>query len=273
MVDGWRYYNHALLPKCAPHEVPDISQLTHNEFWKNNDGTALLARWTTDYDCSDETQWWYVVKDNQFDINILKAKRRYEINKGKKNYRISIIDPKNYIEELIEIHVRAYEQYPIQYRPTVEREKLAKEISRWEDNTIIFGAFSVEDDSLCGFAMMIEYETYANFAMLKVCPACEKNGINAALVAGILENYHDKLNSGYYICDGERALFHETQFQDYLEKYFGFRKAYAVLHVKFRFPLSLALTLLKPLKPIIEKSSESVLKKINVLLMYKELSE
>lgn len=273
MVEGWRYYNHALLPDCAPHEIPNTSQINDKEFWENSTGKALMARWTSDYDNTNEQNWWYVVKDDQFDIGLLKAKRRYEINKGKKNYQIRVINPEEYIEEIIEIHIKAYEEYPVQYRPVVDKEKLAVDIMKWTGNTIIFGAFSLENSSLCGFAMIIENKQFANFAMLKVLPMCEKNGINAAIVAGILEHYNEQLGCGYYICDGERALFHETQFQDYLEKYFGFRKVYAKLHVKFRFPFSLAIKFLQPFKSFIEKRNESIMKKINVLLIYQELSK
>lgn len=274
MVDGWRYYNHALLPNCAPHEAPDIARLENKEFWVNNTGKVLMARWTSDYDCASNQNWWYVVKDGRFDIDSLKSKRRYEINKGKKNFLIRVINPVDYVEELVEIHIKAYAQYPIQYRPVVDKEKLMKEISQWIGNKVILGAFSAEDSSLCGFAMIIENESYANFAMLKVLPICEKSGINAALVAGVLEHYNERLNKGgYYICDGERALFHETKFQDYLEKYFGFRKAYSKLHVKFRFPLSVIIKCLKPFRPFIATRSESIMKKLNVLLIYDELSE
>ena len=50
-------------------------------------------------DCGYETNWWYVVKDTPFDLNSLKAKRRYEINKGIKNFEVIDIDPKNYSED------------------------------------------------------------------------------------------------------------------------------------------------------------------------------
>lgn len=275
MVEGWKYYNHALLPSTAPHVVPDVSKMTSKDFWKTKDGMVFFARWTSDYDSSDSQNWWYVVKDEKFDINSLKSKRRYEVNKGKNSFNVRKINPENYREGLIDIHIKAYEQYPIQYRPVVDKDKLAKQIEGWNGNTVIFGAFPIETDNLCGFAMIIENETYANFAMLKVLPSCEKKGINAALVSGVLEYYNDRLGNGggYYICDGERSLFHETHFQDYLEKYFCFRKAYSKLHIKFRFPISIGIKILSPFKSMISKSSLSIMKKLSVLLTYKELSE
>ena len=41
------------------------------------------------------------------------------------------------------------------------------------------------------------------------------------------------LNCNLYICDGARSISHETAFQDYLEKYFEFRKAYCELNIKY----------------------------------------
>lgn len=272
MLNGWRYYNHALLPNCAPHECPDVSRISDNDFWSTSSGTVLLARWTSEFDCKDEQKWWYVIKDDVFDITALKSKRRYEITKGKKNYDVRIIDPNLYINDIISIHIEAYKEYPAHYRPTVDAEKLESEIKRWNVNYVTFGAFSKDTNQLCGFAMIIPEKQYANFAMLKVKPCCERKGINASIVAGVLEFYNEKINKGYYICDGERALFHETNFQDYLIKYFGFRKAYAKLHVKFRFPVSIIVWLLRPFKTAIKKKNSAIMKKIYVILLYDELS-
>lgn len=98
-VYGWQYYNHAAVPTTAPHETPDISSITNDNIWKIKGGTPLLARWTTDFDCSYETNWWYVIKDTPFNISELKAKRRYEINKGIKNFEVKQIDPCEFKED------------------------------------------------------------------------------------------------------------------------------------------------------------------------------
>ena len=58
----------------------------------------------------------------------------------------------------------------------------------------------------------------------RVKPKYEKYQINAALVEHLLTEYEIKLKkSNFYVLDGERSIRHETAFQDYLEKYFGFR--------------------------------------------------
>ena len=104
--------------------------------------------------------------------------------------------------------------------------------------------------------MLKEYEGHLSFNVLRASPCYEKFGVNAAIVAGILENYNEKLSTGFYINDGERSIRHETAFQDYLEKYFGFRKAYCQLHIKYRFPVGILVGLLYPFRMRIPKESK-----------------
>lgn len=273
--NDWKYYNHALLPNCSPHKIPDTTILNNRKFinsFNKSKKFVVLARWTTEFDSEVETNWWYVIKDKPFNIDSLKAKRRYEINKGKKNFDVRLINPIDYINELVDIQRKVYECYPKQYRPDLSEVKIKGDVLKWDrEEMSIYGAFSKEDNRLCGFAMMINQKEYANFAMLKVEPESEKNGVNAAIVSGILDEYNDLLSEGYYICDGERALLHETKFQDYLEKYFGFRKAYAKLHVKFMFPFSTIISLLYPIRKFLPKNN-SIFKKMKVLFSFKEMS-
>lgn len=38
-VEGWRYYNHAMVPTTAPHETPDMRPIESGAIWK---GGVLL---------------------------------------------------------------------------------------------------------------------------------------------------------------------------------------------------------------------------------------
>ena len=53
-----------------------------------------------------------MIKDTPFDINALKAKRRYEINKGKKNFDVKKIRPSEHRDELYEVLMAAYQGWP-----------------------------------------------------------------------------------------------------------------------------------------------------------------
>ncbi len=214
-------------------------------------GEPLLARWTTDWDCGYETNWWYVIKDEPFDINSLKSKNRYYVNKGCKYFDVKLIDPRDYKEQLYNVQVAAFSAYPKKYRPTVDRDAFLSSIDEWE-KCDVFGAFYKETAELEGYVLMTKnYSQYYGFAVQKTNPQYEKLQINAALVKGVMDYYEDFLSSGGIICDGERSISHETHFQDYLEKYFGFRKAYCHLHVAYNPKIKWAVKLLYPFRKLL----------------------
>lgn len=271
-MTGWRYYNHAMIPTCAPHEQADIASVEDGSIWlEKDDNKPFVARWTSNFDCGYETDWWYCIKDKPFDINAISSKKRYEINKGIKNFDVRVIDPGLYKNELYNIIVAAYITYPKAYRPTVNKADLFKSIDNW--NCITFGAFCRENDQLCGFAQCAEYDSYLAFSVCKTIPIYEKFAINAAIVNGIIEKYNYRLGHEFYIVDGERNISHVTQFQDYLEKYFGFRKAYCELHVVYRRGVRQVINLLFPFRKILCRVKKGKLvHQINSILLMEEIA-
>ncbi len=212
-----------------------------------------MARWTTDWDCGHETNWWYVIKDTPFDIKELKAKRRYEINKGLKNFEIiKITEPEKYAQEIYEIVTDAYQDYPHAYRPQIEKESFIKGVKNW-NRYELYGAISKETGFLVAYARLFLHEGYSDFEQMKAIRSYEKQGVNAALVYGILDDYNYRLNSGFYICDGARSINHETAFQDYLEKYFQFRKAYCTLKIVYSPKFGFMVKVIYPFRKILSK--------------------
>ena len=250
-MKNWKYYNHAAIPMSAPHENVNITTVKDGSIWKMI-GSPLFACWTTDYDCGYETNW-YVVKDTPFDIAELKAKRRYEINKGVKNFRVEKINPIEHKEELYFVQVDAFSAYPDKYRPKVDKAEFFRSIDQWCGFSI-FGCFSNETGELTGYALLAEESnSYIDFKVMKTKPMFEKYAVNAALVEGVLRHYDNFLRNGGYICDGSRSINHETAFQDYLEKYFLFRKAYCHLHIEYNPKIKWLIKILYPIRKILSK--------------------
>ena len=250
-VEGWYDYNHAAVPSTPPHKAPNLAPVQSGDIWRM-DGRPLLARWTTDFDCGRETGWWYTTLDRPFDIAALKSKRRSEINKGLKNFDVHLVDPRDYAEDFYRVTVAAFAAYPAQYRPTVEHDSF---IEGLEDMSrrIVYGAFSKETGALCAYAWLAREDGYLAFRVLKSDPAFERLGVNAATVHGIVTDCESDLRNGVYICDGERNILHQTAFPAYLEKYFGFRRAYCHVHIRYRPPFGIAVAMLYPFRRIIAK--------------------
>ena len=270
MAAGWKYYNHALIPTTEPHENC-IFPKSERAFWKIG-GYPLFARWTSNFNCGYETNWWYVIKDTPFDINALKAKRRYEINKGNKNFYVREINPSEWVENIYEVAVAAYATYPKSYRPNVSHEHFVSDIKAWNFYKV-YGAFSINDGLLCGYACLKKQKTYIDFCMMKAVPSHENLGLNAAMVNHILVDHANFLNDGGYICDGARSINHETSFQDYLEKYFGFRKAFCRLHITYNPKYELVIKTLYPIRKILLAGDKiGLIHQINSVLHMEEIA-
>lgn len=270
-IDGWNYYIQAAIPSTAPHIDVDIEPVKNGSIW-DLDGKPVMARWTTDWDCGHETEWWYCIKDTPFDISALKSKRRYEINKGNKNFSVTEIYPSDYGDELFKVTSAAYETYPASYRPHIDHDTFVAGVSSWHYYKV-YGAFLAESGELCGYACLLKDDIYINFAVLKADPDKEKLAINAAIVDKILVDHEEFLKTGGYICDGARSIQHETAFQDYLEKYFEFRKAYCRLRVVYKPAMKIAVGICFPFRGILKKfDGLSVVRKVNALMRMEEIN-
>lgn len=235
-------------------------------------GHILLARWTSNFDCGYETEWWYCLKDDPFDLNALKANRRYKINKGKRNFTVKKIDPKEYAQELVLVQIKAFAAYPAKYRPVVNKEAQIAgfaALSKHPDKDIVLGAFDAEG-ILSGYCHVVLHEGYCNLSSQKADPDKEKLQINAALVAGVLENL--PVGDNYYVCDGERNIQHETHFQDYLEKYFGFRKAYCRLNIAYNPQIAWLVKVIYPFRKYLRRFDKiGLVHKINGIMKMEEI--
>lgn len=233
--------------------------------------TSLLARWTSNFDCEHETNWWYCIKDTRFDILALSSKKRYEINKEKKNFHVKEIDPVVYVERMIEIQEKAWRNYPKAYRRRADTEKMRNEIGNWRKYRV-FGAFDIAGGVLAAYACLEEHTDWVNFVMLKAEPASEKFAVNAAIVAGICEYYNDRLSQNFYICDGERNVIHQTAFQDYLIKYFEFRKAYCELNISYKPPWGIAVKCIYPFRRILHRFNKTKIgSKVDAVLLMENI--
>ena len=268
-IDGWKYYNHAAIPAVAPHENVDASPVKSGSIW-SLDGEPMLARWTSDFDCGYETNWWYVIKDMPYDINEVKAKRRYEVNKGVKNFDVKPVDCCSMAEDLYEIAHANYSQRSKGNEISIDKNDYISSVKKWH-NYMVFGAYEKESGRLCGYARLQLLDKCIDFMNLTTLPQYEKLGINAAIVYALLQEFSEKLANGYYICDGQKNVLHKTAFQDYLEKYFGFRKAYCKLHVRFRPKLRIPVKLLFPFRGLLKMlDGIGIIHQINSVLALEE---
>jgi len=257
MIDGWKYYNHAAVPSTAPHLEVNIEPIRNGSVWRINRKKPLFARWTSNFDIGKETQWWFIICDRPFDISLLNSKKRNVVNNGIKNCYVKVLNPLEHEYDLFCLYNEAQSSYSSKNQQFVSKSFFHNYLLSIVNNpsAFFYCCFLKDNDYLVGYSVVVEGDGFCELKSQKSRPSFEKYQVNAALVYSIMKAYEEKLKEKYYICDGARNINHETHFQDYLEKYFGFRKAYCYLHIKYRFPFSTIIKILYPIRKVIKKFS------------------
>lgn len=257
MNNEWEYYNHALVPTLPPHIDPDTSWMKDSTKWKEYAGgkTPLFARWVSDFDCSEETQWWCIIKDTPFDIMSLKSNRRSLITRGLKRVDVKVIVPADYADQMANILIKEWKYYDDSYEEGNDRQKLTDDFKKLTmknlGNAEYLGAFLKDTDTMIGYAIYNLFDDWIEYSVVKTDPEYLNTQVNAALAYFGVERY---MRPGIkYIHGGWRTMIHESNYQEYLMKNFGFRKAYCKLHIQYRPLMQIAVNVLYPLRGIIKK--------------------
>lgn len=276
----WLYHNRSISPQKPPHVgLSDFDAIESGEMWRTFP-KALRLSYISDWDCDEETDFWYIIKDTPFDIMSLKAKRRYEITKANKNFTVRLILSDDSIDELYDVYIESLRGYKNAIPMTESAFRILMNGVFHDDSTffggremLLYGAYD-NDGRLCGYAHLIKYKDCMLFSQLKTRPSAESKGVNAAICNKILVDSESDLSTGrFYISDGARNLYHETHFQDYLQKYFQFRRAYCRLNVIYPKRMKWIISLLFPFKNMFVKfDGISMIHAINAVLKSEEIA-
>lgn len=278
--EKWLCRDRVLYSKTLPHEDAEVSFLKKGSIWKKGHvgERAFVARFTSCFDCGEETDWWYCIKDTPYDINAINAKKRYEIIKARRNFRVEKVDPTAYIDEMYAVLEAAHAAYPAKYRPQTTYESFSKEYIHQGGVEWVVAFCNNEQDAsygkICGYTVTKRQETVVSLVEQKSIPEMQKKGLNAALIDFILLENYPLIFEGGYIIDGERSIFHQTNFQNYLEKYFGFRKAYCRLHIFPRPGYGICLKMLYPFRSLFQKLDHiGLIHKLNALFVMQDYAK
>lgn len=257
------YYNHAYLHEIQ--EKPINDKLSFNQIRNIVKGGrwALFACYITAFDVNNPTQWWFTVKDEEYNLSTLQAKKRYEVTKARKFCETKEINPLNYLDELFDCYKESFTAYSKRFGV---REIIYADFVKYinslldEDCNKFYATYFKETGQLIGFLIITLKDNIIYLKQQKTNPLFEKYNSNAALIDFVLTQYNDSLKAkSVMISNGSRNIRHETNFNAYLEKYFGFRKAYAKLRIVYRFPFGIIVKLLKPFRKLFKQTHNPLL--------------
>lgn len=249
-ISGWKYYNHAAIPTSAPHEQPNLAPVKDGSIWKL-DGKPLFIRYSSNWDCGENTGWWYLIKEAPFDLNALSSNSRKHIKEAYRKTKIEKIDPVTCVESLFECSHNAFLKYKsASNEPSFENFK-NQCLSSAMKNIEYWAGFDLVTDKLIGWLNVACHDSWVEIVTAKFDPEYLKLRVSDALYATVL-GYYLNDEKKLYVSSGCRSISHETNTQEYKEQHFGYRKAFCKLNIVYSSKMGFFVKILYPLRLMID---------------------
>ena len=262
---NWYPYHGILLPKIPPHQEVVLSQNEQTELLKKS--KAYLLRWTSDWD-GDESEFWYIVKDDFKGMGELSGNTRNQIRKAQKYCTVKKVTYQEIANNGYESYKCAFDSYNTDLKP-VSKELFYDNMMK-SNNYDFFAVYKKDDAEMIAYSSNTINNDVCSYTTIKLHPKYLK------LYSGYILFY--EMNKYYlddkkfkYIHDGARSISHDTNIHTFLVQKFKFRKVYCRLHIAYRNDIALFVKFLYPFKTLISKLNFSIANKITVLLKQEEI--
>lgn len=270
-IEGWKYYNHAAIPTCAPHEEPNLTPIKTGEIWKLS-GKPLLARWTTDFDCKKETNWWYTVRFAPFSLEQLSRSSRKHIRQALKKCCAKRISVAENLDALYKVYYSAFEKYENADNQVAYEAFCEGCIAQEKAGCEYWGGYDIQKGDLIGYMVVCPFDEYAELHTAKFRPSTLNSGVSAALYCTVLNHYLNT-SAKRYISSGSRSINHKTNTEEYKIRHFGYKKVHCNLHVAYSPIMAYVIRLLYPFRRFfmyLDKNTR--IHQINAVLKMEEIA-
>ena len=249
-MNNWRKYNGALIPTTPPHIEVDATNIEQ----KIQEEGSYFARWTSNFDQNEETEFWYVICDEKLEILDYSKNTRNQIRRGLRNCEVMIIDKKTVLKEGFESYNAAFLGYNTNLDPKSE-EEFYQEIESLGKEWEFWGIYY--NEKMIGYSQNKIIGDYCDYSTIKFNPDYLSHYPSYALFYTM---------NKYYLNDGARSISHETNIQNFLIQKFKFRKAYCKLNIIYSPKVKFLLSIIYPFKSVLLLLTFGPFSKINILI-------
>lgn len=224
----WRLMHGSILPYSLPHRGIVLSVGQARRLVAGHG--AFLIRWETAFDTHSDGAWWHLIKDTPPDLASLSPKTRNQVKRGLRLSRIERCDRELIIEKGYAVYEAAYERYET-FEPMFSPGAFRAAVLRMPEDIEFWGAFDGAG-ALVGFGENIVDDGACFYSTMWFTPEALKNYASYAMIHRM--NCHYLQERGFrFVSDGARSISHDTGIHQFLERKFGFRRAYCRLNVVY----------------------------------------
>tara|TARA_B100001142_G_scaffold317342_1_gene358194 strand:+ start:143 stop:952 length:810 start_codon:yes stop_codon:yes gene_type:complete len=262
-VSKWRKYNGALIPVDPPHLRADISNIAK----LIKDTESYFARWITEFDCNQVTEFWYVICDQFTPLDLVSRNTRSKIRRGLKKCSVIKVPKDQILENGFACYRAAFDNYS-NSPPSKSKLEFKTEILDLEGEWDFWAVF--HKDTLVGYSQNRIVDNCCEYSTIKFHPKYLSLYTSYILFFTMNKYYLDEMNF-QYVNDGSRSLLHKTNIQDFLITKFGFRKAYCKLHIQYNYILNILVRFIYPFRFVFYPFNNRFASKINSLLVQEKI--
>ena len=248
MLD-YHLYRKAWRFSGAPHEEAQLKTAEWKDLLKKG---GLLVRNTYDFDCQEETRFWYIVKDHFGDMEALSSRVRNKIRHAQKSFDYRLIDRTLLKEKGYPIIAETYADYAVKDR-TIDESDFKSYLDQYDFD--YWGVFDREQSELVGFSLVRCWDDSCEYDLSGMMPRYKHDGsypyygLFHAMNQYYLQERHFK-----YVSDGTRSITEHSHIHEFLIQNFNFRKAYCHLKVYYCWWMKIAVKVLYPFRKLVPAS-------------------
>lgn len=236
------------------------TRLTHGEGLTLISKGGIFLRNAYNFDCKEETAYWYIIKDSFNGIQDVPSKYRGRLRKSLEKYEFKRVPTTFALEECYETYRAAAEHYRV--KTAIPTKTEFEDIVRSLDDTYdIWVALDKVTGRVAALAINHIIDGMCDYERMKYHPDFLKPVSPAYGLIYRMNEYYLAEKGLKYVSDGARSITEHSEIQSFLVTKFKFRKAYCHVQVFYKWWLKPIVCLLYPFRHVIKNTDvKAVLK-------------
>ena len=240
--NAWRY---AMSPDCEQ----ELSDSQCKALLKNG---GWLVRNTFNFDCKEETDFWYIIKDSFGGMEELSSNERNMIRRSQHSFDFKLISKEIVKQKVYKIVEATFLDYNVTDRAMNEF-VFNKYLEHCDRNKFDYwGAYDKVTGELVGFCAVHVFESSCEYGIIGFEPQYKHNKTYPYYGFFYKMNEYYLSEKGFkYISDGARSITEHSNVQPFLIQKFKFRKAYCKLKIRYKWWFGIIVRVLLPFRKLI----------------------
>ena len=256
---GYFIYRNAWIYDRQPHEEKRLSNSEADALLSHG---GIMVRNTYDFDCPEETSFWYVIKDQYLGMDELSSRVRNKVRHAFQYFDYQKITYKQLLDNVFPILEDTFANYKIHDRK-MNRDVFSKYLEQCQQkNYDYWGIIKKDTRQIVGFCTVKIWDDSCEIGYTGVISDYTTNGYYPYYgLYHYLNEYYLCEKKFRYVSDGSRTVTNHSQIHDYLIHYFHYRKAYCKIKIRYKWWFGTIVKVLYPFRNIIwNKNVKAVLK-------------